>query len=66
MFTLALHHPEGYPGRGQLQSVRSVFIPQIGSTLSTDEGVFKVEGVHQLAEGSRMSDTIAIYLVTQD
>ena len=69
MFTITLHYPDGHPGNGASETVRSGFIPQIGMKISGSSmryGTYTVTEVSGSTDGSVLSDHVHVTLGETD
>ena len=65
MFTITLCYPEGHPGNGATETVRSGYIPQIGMEISGSGmryGSYRVARVSGSTDGSALSDHVYVHL----
>lgn len=69
MFTITLCYPEGHPGNGATETVRSGYVPPIGMEISGSSmryGTYEVERISGSTDGSVLSDHVYVYLKESD
>jgi hypothetical protein len=69
MFMITLCYPEGHPGNGATEAVRSDYVPQIGMEISGSSmryGTYRVVRVNGSTDGSTLSDHVYVYLEESD